>query len=188
MMGLLEHRSDPVIVQEMYAGIVGRTGIIGGDSAQSGIGYLYAGWLTDKSIWETVPTMLQKLVLASDPGAASATSANDPNFLAAQLWLANARRPEARISGFDLNIHGGRDGEVVEGYVNAMAENPVNSPVQMDVRFETLPGDFEMTSPAAGDGAYTRGWSAIDRCVGVWRGADDASLYQGTSMHWMRRR
>ncbi len=111
MIGLLEQRSDPALVQELFAGIVGRTGLT--DTAPDAHatptvsnmplpspGYLYAGWPDDKSTWTAMPGMLEKLVFANDPGSSHKINGNDPLYMATKLWLANARRPVARVGDY----------------------------------------------------------------------------------------
>ena len=151
LVGLLEHRGDPSMLQELFAGIVGRTGLTEKSATPESSnatlplanpGYLYAGWPEDKSTWAAVPSMLEKLVLSSDPGASEKMSTNDPLYMAAKLWLAKSRRPVARIAGYDLQLRAGREGDILNWLVGLRIENPINSPVEMDAAFSLLPGDL----------------------------------------------
>ncbi len=166
MVGLLEQRADPSLVQELFAGIIGRTGIasaLAGDAGSdngsiAGVlspGYLYAGWPEEKSTWASMPAMLEKMVLANDPGAAGKGGADDPLYMATKLWLA-ARRPVARVGGYQFDLRSGRDGDVLDWTIHVLAENPINTPVEMEAKFPLLPGDLELT------GEGTRGRRIVD--------------------------
>jgi hypothetical protein len=159
MLGLLEKRSDPAVVDEVLAGVVGRTGVTGAGVSGEGhrgwpvapAGFLYAGWPTGREFWAQVPPMLERLVAANDPGRRVQVAADDPVYLAAKLWLAKSRRPAARVAGYTFGLRPGRNGDVVDARVELLAENPVAAAAEMDVRFLDLPGDFDV-APAAGGG------------------------------------
>ena len=149
MVGLLEQRAEPRVLNELFAGIVGRTGVTAPrlnspDLPLPDPGYLYAGWPADRAVWETVPELLEKLLAAGTPGQSSADTANDPAFLAAQVWLAKSRRPVARIAGYQFTIKPGRDGDALLITPHLLAENPVDASVAMDARFTLLPGDLDL--------------------------------------------
>ncbi len=150
MLGLVEARSDPSIVQELFAGIVGRTGLTGAAATAGGpaVGYLYAGWPEEKGTWAAVPTMLEKLVLAGEPGATEKSHADDPLYLATKLWLAKSRRPLARVGGYGFQM--GMEGNAVDWDIGLVVENPVNSAVEMSASAGLWPGDLEMVG-AGGD-------------------------------------
>jgi hypothetical protein len=180
MVSLLEQRGDPAVVQELFAGIVGRTGLTGNSAPLDATaarlhlplidpGYLYAGWPDDKATWAAVPSMLEKLVLASAPGAAERMSADDPLYMAATLWLAKSRRPVARVGGYDFQLGTGLDGGTLNWTLALLLENPINSPVDMDAAFALLPGDLDLAPSAASAGnrrrvqvaPYGRSWLTI---------------------------
>jgi hypothetical protein len=93
--------------------------------------------------------MLEKLVLANDPGRRVTVSPDDPLYLAAKVWLGQSRRPIGRISGYDFSVRNGRTGQIVDVRVRATVENPVAAAAEMDLRFLDLPGDFEL-APVGG--------------------------------------
>ena len=149
MVGLLEQRAEPRVLNELFAGIVGRTGVTAPrlnspDVPLPDPGYLYAGWPADRAVWDTVPELLEKLLAAGTPGQSSSDTENDPAFLAAQVWLAKARRPVARIAGYQFTIKPGRDGDALVIAPHLLAENPVDASVTMDARFTLLPGDLDL--------------------------------------------
>jgi hypothetical protein len=164
LLGLLERRADSArtgMMSEILAGMIGRTGVVGGepppDPAGAFVaptGYLYAGWPADKALWEQATPNLLKLIQASDPGSRAQLKPDDPAYLAAKLWLAGTRRPVARIAGYDLSLRPGtQGGDVLEARLHLRVENPIDVPAAIDFHFPVLPGDFEMglgtTAPAA---------------------------------------
>jgi hypothetical protein len=159
LLGLLEKRSDAAMVNEVLAGLVGRTGLRdelprpGGDWPLAPTGYLYAGWPSERGLWNQVTPMLERLVLAHDPGEAVKMRQDDPLYLAAKVWLAQARRPVARIGGYDFSMRSGRGSDIVDARVSVLAENPVADRAEFDLRFASLPGDFDMAPEAGGEGA-----------------------------------
>ncbi|HVS70063.1 MAG TPA: hypothetical protein VHQ47_02285 [Phycisphaerae bacterium] len=158
LLGLLEKRSDPMIVNELLGGLVGRTGIttpvpIGGVLPTPPHGFLYAGWPTDRDVWSRVPAMLQKLILANDPGRPAQVSPDDPLYLATKLWLAQAHRPVARISGYRFNIANSPDGTLLDMGMILEPENPIGAPVETNSVLEALPGDLSATRSPLGTAA-----------------------------------
>ena len=154
MVGLLEQRAEPRVLNELFAGIVGRTGVTSPrlnspDLPLPDPGYLYAGWPADRPMWETIPELLEKLLAAGTPGQSSNDTQNDPAFLAAQVWLAKARRPVARIAGYQFTVKPGRDGDALLITPHLLAENPVDASVTMDARFTLLPGDLDLLNESA---------------------------------------
>ncbi|MGN6367230.1 MAG: hypothetical protein ACTHN5_03110 [Phycisphaerae bacterium] len=154
MVGLLEQRAEPRVLNELFAGVVGRTGVTAPrlDSPDLPLpdpGYLYAGWPADRGVWETLPELLEKLVAAGTPGQGAADIENDPAFIAAQLWLAKSRRPVARIAGYQFAMRPGRDGDALLITPHLLAENPVDAAVAMDARFTLLPGDLNLLNENA---------------------------------------
>ncbi len=139
MVGLLEKRSDPMMINEVLAGVVGRTGMRGGEPSAPGMastapadlssglwppappGFLYAGWPADPAVWQQVPPMLNKLVLANDPGSRVVVRSDDPIYLDAKMWLSRSRRPVARVSGFDFSLRPGREGDIIDARVELAA-------------------------------------------------------------------
>lgn len=155
LLGLLEKRSDAVISSEVLGGLVGRTGITtvippGGVLPTATPGYLYAGWPADRETWNDLPGMLQRLVLANDPGHRVAISADDPLYLATKLWLAQAHRPVVRVSGYRFNVRSSLDGPVLEMGIELHTENPVGAAVETVTELESLPGDLNFNQTSTG--------------------------------------
>jgi hypothetical protein len=167
LLGLLERRTDPArtgMVGEILAGIAGRTGsrrtATGPETADAvpvgAEGFLYAGWAQDRSVWAQVTPMLQKLVLASDPGTRATIKPGDPLYEAAKLWLAQARRPVARVTGFGFSLRPGARGigsDILDARLGVVLENPIGAAAEMDLRFTNLPGDFEVAPETGTPGA-----------------------------------
>ena len=154
MVGLLEQRVEPRVLNELFAGVVGRTGVTAPrlnapDLPLPDPGYLYAGWPSDRAVWDTLPDLLEKLVAAGIPGQTGGDSETDPAFLAAQVWLAKSRRPVARIAGYQFTVKPGRDGDALLITPHLLAENPVDASVTMDARFTLLPGDLDLLNENA---------------------------------------
>ena len=162
LLGLLEKRTDANrtgVLGEILGVMAGRTGTGGGGGAAVGggvpagaEGVLIAGWAGEKGAWGRVTPMLQKLVLASDPGTRATVKLDDPLYLAAKLWLGQARRPVARITGFGFSLRPGPRGigsDILDARLGLVLENPIGATAEMELRFANLPGDFEMT-PVAG--------------------------------------
>jgi hypothetical protein len=149
LLGLLEKRSDPMLVHEVLGGMVGRTGIkvtarLSGEMPTAAAGYLYAGWPVDRATWATLPDMLEKLVLANEPGQRVIVAPGDPLYIAAKLWLARAHRPVARVAGYRFGFRNGEEGIIVDAAADLLIENPVDVPVDMEARLANLPGDFDI--------------------------------------------
>lgn len=154
LLGLLEKRSDPMLVNEVLGGLVGRTGLtvaakLSGEMPTAPAGYLYAGWPVERQTWSTLPGMLEKLVLANEPGQRVIVSPDDPLYIAAKLWLAKARRPVARVAGYRFGFRNGAEGVILDTAADLLIENPVDAAVDMEARFALLPGDFDVV-PAVG--------------------------------------
>ena len=146
MFGLLEKRGDPTVVSEVLAGVVGRTGLTvaqpGGELPSPPTGFLYAGWPTERRAWARLPSLMEKLVMANEPGQRAIVALEDPVYLQAKMWLAEAHRPVARVAGYTFSVTPGREGPVVETGLELLLENPVDSAAQFTMRFAGLPGDF----------------------------------------------
>ncbi|MCL2648903.1 MAG: hypothetical protein FWD61_18215, partial [Phycisphaerales bacterium] len=159
MLGLLERRAEAGMVNEVLAGVVGRTGLIEipsplnhqiTRSPDSQIplpmpspGFLYAGWLQGKEQWAMLPGMLDRLVAANDPGQES-VKRDDPMYLAAKLWLAKSRRPVARVAGYRFAMKQAEAGLGLVMDAEVLVENPVAEAVEMEGRFLSLPGDLNL--------------------------------------------
>ncbi|HEY4329577.1 MAG TPA: hypothetical protein VGN88_07565 [Phycisphaerae bacterium] len=162
LLGLLEKRTDAArsgVISEILAGVVGRTGMTADprqDADPSALpspapGFLYAGWPLNKGLWSNVTPALQQLILASDPGTRGSMKPDDPLYLSAKLWLAQTRRPAARVTGFTFGLRpatrGG--GDILDARVRLLVENPIEAAADIDFRFANLPGDFDVL-PVAG--------------------------------------
>jgi hypothetical protein len=155
LLGLLEKRSDSAISSEVLGGLVGRTGITtivppGGVLPTATPGFLYAGWPSDRDTWNDLPGMLQRLVLANDPGHRVTVSPDDPLYLATKLWLAQAHRPVVRVSGYRFDVRSSLDGPVLEMGIELHTENPVGAPVETVTELESLPGDLNFNQVNTG--------------------------------------
>jgi len=163
MLGLLEKRSDPSLVSEVLAGVVGRTGVTlslaGAEIPTAPAGYLYAGWPGELKTWQALPLLMERLVLANDPGHQVKVSADDPIYLQAKVWLGDAHRPAARVGGYRFMLQQGREGAVVESLMDLLVENPVDSPTEMEFKFPNLPGDFDIA------GATDIGGGKLERTI-----------------------
>jgi|GEM_PF-2680157 len=155
LVGLLEKRGDPTLAREIMAGVAGRTGTALTQPANSsvplpvgGMGFLYAGWPSDQASWAALPGMLQRFVLANEPGRENKLPADDPLLLAARLWVARAHRPAARVSGFDFSVTPGRDGAVLAVTPHVAIENPTGFAMPARVKLNDLPGDFVLDEKA----------------------------------------
>ncbi len=172
LLGMLEQQTDPAaktenIFAELLAGMIGRTGLPVASSAQTTTppaesttpqllsppdaapGFLYAGWPGNRAAWNQVTPMLQKLVLAGDPGRHNSIKPDDPEFLAAKIWLSQTRRPIARIAGYDFSTRPGRDSDILDARLRLRIDNPITAPADADLRFSDLPGDFDLPPDAA---------------------------------------
>lgn len=143
---LVERRSDPAVAQEILAGLVGRTGLGAPESSRTNQrgGYLYAGWPGDATTWDTLPQMLDRLILAADPGAKTKIAADDPLLLQTKVWLAKARRPVARPISLSFSLTPGRDGTLVQAAPKLVVENPIGAETEMALRWAPLPGDLAL--------------------------------------------
>jgi hypothetical protein len=149
LLGLLEKRSDPALVNEVLGGMVGRTGLkvpakLSSERPTAPAGYLYAGWPIDRDTWAALPAMLEKLVLANEPGQRVIVAPDDPLYIAAKLWLAKAHRPVARVAGYRFGFRRGEEGVIVDTAADLLIENPVDTVVDMEARLANLPGDFDI--------------------------------------------
>jgi hypothetical protein len=140
--GLVEKRTDAAMARQLLAGVVGRTGLGVKDlpGLGGGMGYLYAGWPTEPDVWEKLPGMLDVLILANEPGRN--ISPDDPQLLAAKMFLTRAHRPVSRIAGYSFGVFPGRDGAVIDLTTEFWVENPMGIPTKMDVKWPFPPGDF----------------------------------------------
>jgi hypothetical protein len=141
--------------------VVGRTGLTGPTTHSSGAlpiapaGYLYAGWLANRTLWTQMPSMMEKLVMANDPGSRMGVSRDDPLYLSAKLWLARARQPVARVTGHQFALHTGREGDIIQSSMELVVENPVEAEAELELRFTDPPppGDFDLVRAPGAVGA-----------------------------------
>ena len=177
LLGMLEQQTDPSakgenILAEMLAGMIGRTGLAADDSAppsatrpaesiapqlfsapDAAPGFLYAGWPGNRAAWIQATAMLQKLVLAGDPGRRASIKPDDPDYLAAKIWLSQTRRPVARVAGYTFSMRPGRDSDILDARLRLRIDNPIDASADVDLRFNDLPGDFDLPPEAASPAA-----------------------------------
>jgi hypothetical protein len=173
LLGLLERRSDPVMVSEVLAGMVGRAGLMDDvmRTRRSELdewtaiwppadrGYLYAGWPSDQGALGQLSPMLTRLVLANEPGRRVQVKANDPMYLGAKVWLAESRRPVGRVTAYDFSLRAGRQSDIIDARLESVVENPVGADAEFDMRVTDLPGDFELAPSALAEDAAGAGLS-----------------------------
>lgn len=180
LLGMLEQQTDPAakenILEEILAGMIGRTGApapsppppatapASAEALTPQIllpptatpGFLYAAWPGNRAAWSQVTPMLQKLILAGDPGTRSSIRADDPDYLAAKIWLGQTRRPAGRVAGYSFSVRPGRESDILDARLRLRIENPIDAAAEVNLRFSDLPGDFDLppdVAPATSDAA-----------------------------------
>ncbi len=159
---LMLRRAPEVIGYEVMAGVVGRTGapdILNDAPAEpkftSTAPYLFAGWATDQEFWDRLPAMIDKLIMAYDPGQVHAVSPDDPLYLKTKMWLAQAHRPAARVTHYDFSVAKGALGPLLMVAATVRIDNPISVESPLDFRWPTPPGNLRIeprqaTLPALG--------------------------------------
>lgn len=161
---ILARRAPVTVTNDLMAAVVGRSGLACDSAAavatgmgRGGMGqdeYLYAGWLAEARSWESLPGMIDKLIAANSPGAADVGGAgDDPLYLAARMFMAQAHRPLARAADWRFTLDPGREGSVLRASLGLRMENPQASGTTVVVDWQrteespTLGGDFELAAP-----------------------------------------
>jgi hypothetical protein len=160
---LLARRAPAEVLAELHAAVVGRTGIgaavAASDAATQpaatapqtapvvgapGGGYLYAGWLADAALWRDLPAMVDALIAAQNPGAAT-ERVDDPLYLSARMLLAGAHRPLARPEAWRFGLEPGREGAILHADLQLHTEHSLPSPTTLGITWPTLPGDLVLS-------------------------------------------
>ena len=176
LVGLLQKRADPTLnggagggmISEILAGMVGRTGTrnnpVASDPSDIPLaapGFLFSAWSNDRATWNQVTPTLERLILAADPGSRASIRTDDPLYLAARMWLSQTRRPVARVAGYTFSMRPGRDSDILDIRLHLFAENPVDAPADIDLRFADLPGDFDLPPIPGADVQIRRRLAAL---------------------------
>ena len=172
---LLTRRSDPAVAAEVLAGVIGRTGLGAaagpaldpGEVADPPTGYLYAGWPADPRTWAALPGILDKLIAAGPPGSHVHLAPDDPLYLAAKMWLAQAHRLSARVAGYRFALEPSREGTLLSARADLLAENPLAAPTELEVQWKNLPGDLQLLKDAGPPQTALPGHALLRRPVRV---------------------
>lgn len=153
---LLSRRAPEAIGYEVMAGVVGRTGVIAPDKQEPGESavssaapFLFAAWPTDSDFWDRLPAMMDKLVMAYDPGQVHPVAQDDPLYLSARMWLAQSHKPVARVRYYDFGVAKGALGPLLMVAPTISVQNPIAIESPLDFRWPLPAGNLRLEPKSA---------------------------------------